>query len=312
MKTKCFVGIDGGGTKSTFYASDDKGNLIYKCEGGSTNLASNSYEIVRDNISRLFYKLTTFNKNLEITSVCIGTAGISFDNASMTITSIIKELTNCNHITVVSDIDLLLNYYKNENRIILVAGTGSICLGCNSKNEKYQTGGYGHIFSDEGSGYNIGCKILKAVMEEYDGRGNKTILTNFVLQQENLNSPKELVTKVYSKPFDKTYIASFAKLIEKATELNDQVAISICSEVIESLYNLIENNIKKLNTKENITIIFSGSLLTKNKFLYNKLREKLMKNFNNITISNKKIEPYLMACEMGKDNYERYRSNYKR
>ncbi len=312
MDKRCFIGIDGGGTKAVLSCINNEGGVIFKCEGGSTNLASNTYEDVKENITKLFNQLYIFDKDIEILSVCIGTAGISLEGAKEKIETIIKDITKCDIVLVVSDMDILLNAYKNENRVVLIAGTGSICFGCNERGEKFRTGGYGHIFSDEGSGYDIACKVFKAIMYEYDGRGKKTILTKLFLEQEKKETPLDLISVVYKTSFDKKYIANFAKLLEKALEYNDEVAFDIVDEVVNSLYSLIENAILKLNTNDNINIVFSGSVVTKNEYLNSLLGSKLKTSFNNITINTKEILPYVMACEMGKEIYEGHRSYNKR
>ncbi len=304
MDNRCFIGIDGGGTKSTLCATSYSGEILFKVEGGTTNLASSSFEIVKENIEKLFKELFTYKNDINILAVCIGTAGISLKGAKEQIEDIIKAVTGCENITVVSDIDILINSYRDENRIVLISGTGSICYGCNKDNSSFRLGGYGHLFSDEGSGYNIACKIFKAIMEENDGRSKKTILTELFLEHANISSPMELISVVYKKPFDKKYIADFAKLLEPALDSKDEVAMSICKEVVDSLYALIENAIIKIDSNEEINLVLSGSVVTKNMTIKGLLLEKLNANYKNIIVRDQDILPYLMASEMGKEIYE--------
>lgn len=309
MENSYFVGIDGGGTKSTLSLLDINGNVVLKAFGGTTNLASSDIDIVSNSINSLFKEVFNFKHSINIASVCIGTAGISVQGAKEKIYEIIKSESNCNNIFVLSDMDILLNCHKDENRIFLISGTGSICYACNSENEKYRFGGYGHIFSDLGSGYDIACKIFKSIMAEHDGFGKKTILTKLFMEQENISQPLELISIVYKKPFEKKYIADFGKLLQEALAYNDEVAFEICDEVATSLYNYIKYAYTKLNTKDEIKLVLSGSVLKKNKVIYDILIKKIHSNFENIVISDVEIVPDILACELGKVMYERYRSN---
>ncbi|MFV0519271.1 MAG: BadF/BadG/BcrA/BcrD ATPase family protein [Lachnospirales bacterium] len=309
MSKKCFVGIDGGGTKSIICAIDENGSILYKGYGGTTNIASSSLDTVYENILELFTKLKNNLPEIEILSVAIGTAGISLLDVKKNIENILFSITKCKCITVTSDIDILLNLYKGENRVFLISGTGSICYSCNENNEKFRTGGYGHIFSDEGSGYSIACKILNAIMQAKDGRSHNTILTQLFLDKANISSDDELVNFIYSKNFDKKFIAGFGAIIDEAVVLGDTTAIDICNKTCDELYSLFKNCIDKINNENKVHLVLCGSVLTKNLFIRNLLIDKIKANYNNVLICEEEVSPYILACEMGKNIYERYWCN---
>lgn len=59
--------------------------------------------------------------------------------------------------------DAVLAFYAQADSpgLVIVAGTGSIILGIKEDGEIYRVGGWGYNFSDLGSGYDIGRKLLK-------------------------------------------------------------------------------------------------------------------------------------------------------
>jgi hypothetical protein len=68
-------------------------------------------------------------------------------------------------VTVMSDVELALHtaFVRTPliNRILIVAGTGSIALGADKNGSLYRAGGLGPAKGDEGSGYWIGKEFLR-------------------------------------------------------------------------------------------------------------------------------------------------------
>ena len=66
------------------------------------------------------------------------------------------------HILVYNDCEIILEL-TDRPAVVLVAGTGSIAFGKNSKGESMRCGGWGPVLSDEGSGMDMGKRVLRAV-----------------------------------------------------------------------------------------------------------------------------------------------------
>ncbi|WP_338037058.1 BadF/BadG/BcrA/BcrD ATPase family protein [Metabacillus dongyingensis] len=64
-----------------------------------------------------------------------------------------------------------------EPVIVLISGTGSSCFWRNAKGEERLGGCWGYLFADVGSGYYLGQQALTAILNAYNGRGEKTALT---------------------------------------------------------------------------------------------------------------------------------------
>lgn len=58
--------------------------------------------------------------------------------------------------------------HQSEWCCAVVAGTGSITLGVTSAGSFVKRGGYGHLFGDAGSGYDLGLSAIRMAVEDYD------------------------------------------------------------------------------------------------------------------------------------------------
>src|SRR5207302_4816203 len=65
--------------------------------------------------------------------------------------------------------------------IIAIAGTGSIAFGRNASGRTARAGGWGYIFGDEGSGFDIVRQALRAALRMEEGWGPATRLREVLL-----------------------------------------------------------------------------------------------------------------------------------
>ena len=100
---------------------------------------------------------------------------------------------------------------SSKNKIIVIAGTGSNCFGVNEEGKEAKANGWDYILADEGSGYKVSIKGLRAVMRDYDGRGEKTLLSKTILDELGFKNILDLSEWAYKKPFSKEKLGSLAK-----------------------------------------------------------------------------------------------------
>ena len=90
--------------------------------------------------------------------------------------------------------------------------------------------------SDEGSGYDIGRRILTHVMKSYDGRGIESILTKLVLGKLNIDSAEDLVSYAHGANTGKSEIADLGRLLDPAGFAGDEAALQIARDSQELFY----------------------------------------------------------------------------
>ncbi|MGD9202882.1 MAG: BadF/BadG/BcrA/BcrD ATPase family protein, partial [Chitinispirillia bacterium] len=145
--------------------------------------------------------------------------------------------------------------------IAIISGTGSNAIGINSDGKAWQTGGYGHILDDEGSGYLIGLNGFRKALQYYDGRSENTCLIEEVFSYLEISRMEQILTLFYQKTISKDRIAAFAEYVAHAARRGDHVAKKIFFEAGMEIARLAAAIIRKLEfSSEFFPIALRGSV----------------------------------------------------
>lgn len=165
------AGIDGGGTKTTVEVCGQNGELVKRKTFGAFNLNSIGEAAFEQLLGEIFDFIKACG---EVHTVCIGAAGISNPSVQMLTEKVKKEKKFPGELLLRGDHEIALyGAVRDAAGCILIAGTGSICLGkknSNSEEKLIRAGGWGHLIDDGGSGYSLGRDALNAVVQSYDKR----------------------------------------------------------------------------------------------------------------------------------------------
>lgn len=285
---KYVIGIDGGGTKTALKITDVSGVLIAEAFGGPSNINSSTVDQVQSMFNDLIHQGLK-KKNLlpeDCLAVCIGTAGADREEDKAIIEKMIKSTGISGKIIVVNDAEIALTggIEKNEG-IILISGTGSICFGKTEDGRRFRAGGWGHIIGDEGSGYDIGIRALKAAVKSYDGRGPKTVLEDLVVKHYKLKAPEDLIGYVYRSGAGKKEIASLTRVVNEAFLNGDQVSAEIISEASYELFICVKAVIQKLGfSDKHVFLTTAGGTINNVKQLHDEFARILNENYPEIQI----------------------------
>jgi N-acetylglucosamine kinase-like BadF-type ATPase len=297
--------MDGGGTKTKSVLVDEKMNIISSQIGGPSNFLMIGNEVVSETIFNLINQ-TLKNSNLsieQISGIVLGTTGGGRrSDAESLEKSIINFALEKNfhlkNFRVESDARIALEgAFSGKPGCILIAGTGSIMFGKDSKGIIHRVGGFGRFIGDEGSGFKLGQKGLIAVAKEFDGRGNKTLITELLREKFNIENPENLITEIYRNNFD---IASIAPLVIQASEKGDHIAEMIIEAETDELIIHIEAMQRKLN--ENILFVsLIGSIITSDNFYSLRFKEKVVQKLNYVILKEAENPPEIGAAIMAKN-----------
>ncbi len=119
--------------------------------------------------------------------------------------------------------------------IAVIAGTGSIVFGQNSRGKTKRVGGWGYLLGDEGSGSNIAIRGLQAALKFHDGRGEFTTLAAKFQENLCLNHLEELIEIVYRSGWGVKEIAALAPIVDRAAAEGDRVADAIINNAVAEL-----------------------------------------------------------------------------
>lgn len=260
---KCVIGIDGGGTKTFLRMTDLNGNVLVEETGGLSNICASSRTIVEENLKSLMNKcFEKAPKDSEVVAVCIGSAGVVARENVAFFKEFLRETTKCGNIIVQNDAYIAL-YANLEGKpgVSITAGTGSICCGKNRKGDFWRVGGWGHLFSDEGSAYDITVSALREILKSHDRRSGPTLLSDKMLALTGVKTAEELVSSIYMTYSDKTSIAGLSKVVDAAAAEGDITAIGILEKAAADLYAMCTAVIKRLDlSKDAFTVVLNGGV----------------------------------------------------
>ena len=165
-------------------------------------------------------------------------------------------------IDVVTDADIALyGATGGAPGLVVIAGTGSICCGINSRGKSFCAGGWGPIAGDEGGGAWLARRALRAIAYALDGRGPKTSLTEMACTYFHVTTADDLTTAIYAPSITNERLAGFGKDVVEAAKLKDPVAQQIISEGGSELGNAAVAVIRNLQMeRERFQIAYVGGV----------------------------------------------------
>lgn len=167
-----YLSVDGGGTKTELLLARDDSSIVYKERCGPTSVKSVGEAAARENLAEglsAFWRQVGFGLEKVAHSV-FGLSGCDTPGDAAVLAQIVESLgfsegtyTLCN--------DGVLAFYAGAEPpgMVLIAGTGSIVVGVDSRGGVTRTGGWGYGFSDLGSGYWLGSQALREALRFCDG-----------------------------------------------------------------------------------------------------------------------------------------------
>ena len=286
------LGVDGGATNTAVLIENTSGDKIAEAVSGPTSYKSVGISKATENLNSVVLSAIKKIKspdNIYFISSCLGFAGNNTEEDEKIYTSIVfnnkladrldkKKTFICND-TIIG----LEAGSRKKNKIIVIAGSGSNCYGVNEGGKKVKTTGWDYILADEGSGYQTALKALKAVIKAYDGRGEKTLLSETVLKELNLKDIIDLSRWAYNSPFSKGRISSLSKTVCKTAQMGDKISIDILSEEAGEVVLSVTTVANKLGFKNNdFDLVFVGGMFRCKKFFKNLVISRLKENFPGI------------------------------
>jgi N-acetylglucosamine kinase-like BadF-type ATPase len=244
-----FMGIDGGGTKTQAIVMDQSSRVLGEASSGASNPLRVGLDQAIDNVvSAASQAARDAGLRMEqVTSVVAALAGISHPIHFHAVKQALDRALGVKELELVTDAQAaLVGALDGQPGVVIIAGTGSIALGVNRAGEIVRSGGWGPELSDEGSGYDIARRALRAVAAEFDGRSPRTKLSELIFRRLGVETAADLPGVIYSSNRDPVEIASLAELVTEAAEAGDEVASSILSGAGTELGHLAVSVIERL------------------------------------------------------------------
>src|SRR5947209_6994325 len=224
------AGVDGGGTATRAIILDDQQRVIAQSKTGPSNPLrvgiAKSASAIRDAIDKACAEAGI--QRTDIKAVVVGLAGVRRSDIRDRTREELRHCLSIDNLELVTDGDIALYGATGGGPgLVVIAGTGSICCGMNTRRRRVCAGGWGPIAGDEGGGSWIARKALQAVAQAADERGPKSSLTAAACDYFRVESPDDLSTAIYAPTMTNDHLAAFAKLVVQAAMDDDEVAREI-------------------------------------------------------------------------------------
>lgn len=276
-----FVGIDGDSNKTELVLFERDGTVknVVRLAGSNPN--------DRD----LEHSITVLSRGLEQLLgnniprvVFAGVAGLSQANYQKTVAERLGERF---HTKVVADWDssnVLSMADDPENSVAVICATGS-SVHVRKGDAQYHYGGWGYLFDQAGSAYDIGKDAIRCTLAQEDGLADATVLTEMVHGALG-GKVFDNISTVYKN--GRPYIASFSKFVLMAAQEGDESAKNILKENAFRLALLIRTAVEQHGV--------SGEVIAAGGFLKNEMFRKMVEEQAGVKMTIPELPSVYGAC----------------
>ncbi|UDL91892.1 N-acetylglucosamine kinase [Mesorhizobium sp. PAMC28654] len=227
-----FLGVDGGGTGCRARIEDEVGTVLGQGLSGpaTTRLGiDEAWASISRAYNAAIEEAGFGSAEIARIRAGIGLAGIGRKGALEALRAIAHPFAS---IDFVSDgVGACLGAHSGLDGAIVIAGTGSIGLGF-VEGRDLRVGGYGFPISDEGSGADLGLKVVQLALRAHDGRHERTALLAEVMQRFQ-NDPMEAVA--WMDRATATDYAALAPMVMRHADQGDPVGRRIVQSAAEQI-----------------------------------------------------------------------------
>ncbi len=235
------IGIDGGGTKTVACAADLSGRLLARTEKGAANyhiIGLPAFAALVAGIIDDLARAAGFDR-ADLALVSLGLAGADRDRDRRLLRDALVDMGCPCLVNSDARIALAAGLGDRGEGIVLIAGTGSIAYGRTSGGEIIRAGGWGHLVSDEGSGYDIGRQAIARGLKAAEGRDIPSPLLERIIARLGVADIAGLIAFIYSPTAAKADIASLATTVADAAAEGDALAAAILADAAVELAGLV-------------------------------------------------------------------------
>ena len=236
MTQRLFLGVDGGGTKTSARIRDERGALLGEGVAGPGNarLGESAYREILTACERAIAAAGLVPADMTRVHAGFGLAGTAQEPDRNAIRDRAYPFAS-----LVVDTDAYaawLGAFRGNDGAILILGTGSAGLAV-VRGKRTSVGGWGADVSDDGSGMAIGRLAIRRSLWALEGMAPLTALARDVLDEFKRQPPDIVVWAAKAKPAD---FARFAPRVFGHAEAGDELAVGIVQQAVHDATTLID------------------------------------------------------------------------
>lgn len=256
-----FAGVDGGGTKTEMVLVDESGTELARQTTGTSNSAVIGHDRAIEVLTKLVLDVTTeAGASVPLAALWCGLSGSDRPEDHVKLEPPLRKLTHA--LTLTNDAELAIGALPNRVGVAMVSGTGSIAFGRNAEGIRKRASGWGHIFGDYGSGYDVARKALYHYSAYVDGYGPATSLLDRFTEHYDLADPYSIINRVYDPATTKGDIARLSRIVVAEAAAGDGVSQRILRDVAADLATYADIVARRLKLGPTLDLAMVGGMLT--------------------------------------------------
>lgn len=278
---KTFLGIDGGGTKTAFLLIDESGRVLASHTEGPAYYLEIGWEEMRAMLARGI-RAALESAALSPTNLEFAFLGLPAYGEDSTLVAALDSAASpqLNSARYRCGNDALCGWagaLACQDGINVIAGTGSMAYG-EFDGRAARAGGWGELFSDEGSAYWIAREGLRLFSRMSDGRTPRGVLYDSVRRHFALRADLDLCAAIYGESrIQRSNLAALSRLVAEAARAGDGQATALFALAADELAKIVDAVHEQLRIPEGTTVkvSYSGGMFRERELLLTPLQTKL-------------------------------------
>ena len=278
---RTYLGVDGGGSKTLFVLIDETGKVLASHTEGTAYYPEIGIEALKKLLARGINQ-TLRLANLTVADLSYAVLGLPAYGEDSALLATLDTAPSsvlptgryrCGNDMVCGWAGAL----AGVDGISVVSGTGSIAYG-EYAGRSMRAGGWGELFSDEGSAYWLAREGLNLFSRMSDGRVLRGALYELVRRHFVLRHDLDLCAAIYGKRLaQRSQFAQLSRLVIEAASLGDTAAIALFVQAAAELSDLIDavRNGLRVPHEVRLAVSYSGDLFEPHDLLLSPLRSAI-------------------------------------
>jgi glucosamine kinase len=280
-----FMGIDGGGSRTTACLADETRRILSRATSGPSNPCKVGVATAQRHLltaARGALRKSGLGRQ-RLDGLCAGIAGVDRASVRRKLEAALRQAIPARNYLVTTDgITALEAGLGGSAGLIVISGTGSIAYARTGDGQVFRCGGWGTVFDDAGSGYDIGRKAIQAALRDFDGRGSKTRLQDALCEALSLRT----ITEAVGVALPPHRIAALFPLVERVARDGDVVARKLCQDAGKDLAELARALLKRMGGfDQRLRVICAGGVLNSSLRVRRSFARELRQHAPRITVA---------------------------
>ena len=297
-----FLGIDGGGTKTRCVVGDEKSQL-----GAGSSSSSKVQRVgeacARDALAAAVHEacVQAGISPRQIARTCAGITGSARPEIAGVMRNLIASIVG-GEVEIVGDVEIAFeDAFGVGPGVVVIAGTGSIAYGRNSKGETARAGGWGYAVSDEGSGHWIGVEAVREALRTHDLGQHSGLLNGLMAAIAALDFDDFIVRLNGSPAVD---FAPLFPIVLAASDNGDAMATEVLTRAGRELVEMAGIVIERLFGEQSFSFATHGGVLASSTIVRRNFAQELKSRYPRAGLLDREIDPARGALERARREFK--------